>query len=304
MNNSEPSIIIAVNRFCEGFDDPRVDTCIYLDAVKSRSRIKFIQSSGRSLRKYEGKTCGNIMDCFSFNNDESKIKQISNMIIEYYLSLKHLDASNTDNDDNFDFLINNIRIDPNIQTVYLNNCISINVNSQSISSIEWHDLPKVIEAKLIEMFKSNKMTYKDAKQFIQCLKNKIIGKRDYFERCDSYHLPLDPNEHFGKSFNSWCDYLSIECDYYDLDECRDVIRQYLEDNRKLKRCRNNYNKMIVMLAELDNKFPPCDLWIDYYKQFDVKIESLDKILDEVFTTKQEQKKINVDDDYNPFLKLF
>lgn len=93
------SILFCANKHREGSDIPLLDACIFLDKVKERGAIPFIQSIGRTLRicpDTPSKTKGVIID--GFMKDENYEKDFVNKIIEYYLALENLcNISNNDN---------------------------------------------------------------------------------------------------------------------------------------------------------------------------------------------------------------
>lgn len=79
-------ILLCINRGREGSDIMNLDTAIYLDAVKKRSLLVALQTSGRVLRKdkKDKKSHGLIIDTF-INVDGIQIEQMTaKRIINYY----------------------------------------------------------------------------------------------------------------------------------------------------------------------------------------------------------------------------
>ena len=104
------------------------------------------------------------------------------------------------------------------------------------------------------------LTYQKAKKI---LKNyNLHSKEDYYNLCkNDTRLPQDPEEMFGKTFLGWFDYLGIEMQdyYYKIYEFREKINQYVKKN-------NIYEiKDLEIICKLDSKYPPYELWTEYYK---------------------------------------
>ena len=85
-------ILFCANKHREGSDIPKLDGCIFLDKVKKRSPIPFIQSIGRVLRKdpdNPAKVNGVIIDGYVKNNGGYE-REFIDKIIDYYLSIQNL----------------------------------------------------------------------------------------------------------------------------------------------------------------------------------------------------------------------
>jgi predicted helicase len=116
-------------------------------------------------------------------------------------------------------------------------------------------------------------TYEKAKKIISEKMIKIRNKDDYCKVCDiDVRLPKDPEERFKGKFD-WIDYLGINGNFYEYDECKEKINKYLTDNIELKKKSLNLDFICKELCKIDEKFPPYGLWIEYYK-----IKSLDNII--------------------------
>ena len=86
------SILFCANKHREGSDIKLLDACIFLDKVKDRSPIPFIQSIGRVLRicpDTPNKLSGIIIDGFVKENNSYE-KEFVNKIFDYYLSFRNL----------------------------------------------------------------------------------------------------------------------------------------------------------------------------------------------------------------------
>ena len=92
--------------------------------------------------------------------------------------------------------------------------------------------------------------------------NNIKTKEDYYALTLRLNkLPDDPEMAYKGVFTNWIDYLSIERVYYDLKTCKTKVQEYLANETSIDFELTNITKN---LKSLDNKFPPCDLWCDYY----------------------------------------
>jgi predicted helicase len=105
-------------------------------------------------------------------------------------------------------------------------------------------------------------SFEKAKQIIK--QNNVTTKSDYFELCRrDNRLSINPKEQYNAKFINWINYLSIEKKYYSLDECKQYVIHYLNEDI------NNYKHLdlsiiIKNLCIKDPKFPPNDLWDEYY----------------------------------------
>jgi hypothetical protein len=90
----------------------------------------------------------------------------------------------------------------------------------------------------------------------------FLSPEEYLLWCDKdLRLPKDPKLKFNEQFINWMDYLSIKNIYYNFETCIKKVNEYLLCNKINDIELNNIAKK---LKELDNNFPPYDLWKDYY----------------------------------------
>jgi hypothetical protein len=105
-------------------------------------------------------------------------------------------------------------------------------------------------------------TYEKAKKIIK--EKNIRGKEEYKLLCDiDSRLPLEPDTEYKGQFRNWIDYLGIPRDRYTLKVCREKIQEYTLQHPDIK----NYlelDRYCKMLCDLDPRFPPIGLWVDYY----------------------------------------
>jgi hypothetical protein len=90
----------------------------------------------------------------------------------------------------------------------------------------------------------------------------IKSKEEYYKLCeDNIKLSEEPEISYKGKFTNWIDYLSIKRVYYDLETCKSKVAEYLANGISIDFELTNITKNLKLL---DNKFPPCDLWCDYY----------------------------------------
>ena len=98
------------------------------------------------------------------------------------------------------------------------------------------------------------------------VENNIKSKESYYILCEKdKRLPKTPEDFFKERFMGWVDYLSIENIYYDLETCKNKVNSYLLLYPQLKNYYLDLYKLSNELCAIDPLFPPCELWIDYYK---------------------------------------
>jgi len=103
-------------------------------------------------------------------------------------------------------------------------------------------------------------SYEKAKKIIA--EHNVKTKEDYYALTLRLNkLPDDPETAYKGVFTNWIDYLSIQRVYYDLKTCKSKVDEYLANETSIDFELTNITRN---LKSLDNKFPPCDLWCDYY----------------------------------------
>jgi superfamily II DNA or RNA helicase len=129
------------------------------------------------------------------------------------------------------------------------------------------------------------ITYEKAKKII-AYKNNIKSKTDYYKLCDvDNRLSKEPEITFYGRFTGWVDYLGIERIYYNLEECKIKINEYLLLHHTLYQYWLDLSHVCNELCKIDTSFPPNELWVEYYNVKD---------LTEIITiTKKKKKKIGI-----------
>jgi len=261
------ALLLVVGRCREGFDDEKVDIGINLTPVKKRSEIVFIQETGRTLRLFQNKTQGIMLDSFTFEDEENKIEQICDIIIGYCLFLERLDEGFDINEEftryKESFSFNNGKI--TFKTPEGNE-IDFCIDSTSLKSINWTNLPETFTEKLKEKFYQNGISYEIAKKIIG---NKCSSKKDYFKLCEiDKRLPHNPEEVFEGQFKGWVDYLNIDVSkYYSKKECLEKINEFPEKIKIELITEFKYLELLKIIFNCDKKFPKpdIDIWVEIYK---------------------------------------
>ena len=115
------------------------------------------------------------------------------------------------------------------------------------------------------------ITYEKARKIIA--DKNIKSKESYYELCEKDNrLSSEPEIVFKGQFTNWIEYLSIERVYYDLETCKNKVGEYLSYETYINFELTNITKSLKIL---DDMFPPCDLWCEYYD-----INDLTEIIEE------------------------
>jgi len=187
---------------------------MFLDKVKNRGNIPFIQSIGRVLRlcpETPEKTKGIIIDCVA--NNDNYDKEFVDKILGYYIALENL-ADITDGSSNkyktYVKLMSKITFDKESDQIKFNignKTIEINCNK-----LEWDNIivkfNKVLKKKC-ELDKEEELI---ANYKLDVDKNKQLGiktKEQYQELIGKYDLTIDPEKFFVTIWKNWYDYLGI-----------------------------------------------------------------------------------------------
>lgn len=250
-------ILNVVGRCREGFNFERVDTCIHLDAVKERGDISFLQSSGRCLRKYKDKRYGNIIESFTYQDEDDKIKHIINKIIGYPLFIEliqymkkkdnvHLLNIKFDEDKKrMTFKIDDIKIESNIIC--------------DLKSFKWDLFTKEFKERLQkEVFKD--ITYDKMKLLLRDMNITFIQEYTNISRRNII-FPESPYDRFNinEDIFDWFDYLSIDTKVYNFKDIKDIIRT-VSRKKNIK----DVNKILDICCTRYDIFPSRDLCECYF----------------------------------------
>lgn len=225
------AIIFCAQKHREGSDIPNLEIGLFLDKVKNRGEVVFIQCIGRLLRidPLNKKKNGHIIDCVNIDeSDEYKMKNIIKKIISYYLRLYERtkpDIINSDNKfDTYCHILDNLQVLPDKQQVniLLKNDKKITIDMKqiiSIKSVEWKTFMPQFEQVMKDTFV---FTEKEEYLLFQKKVNDlgIKNKQEYFNVAlnteglyyinDIYKQVIDPSIEFSNYFKGWYDFLKVD----------------------------------------------------------------------------------------------
>ena len=115
---------------------------------------------------------------------------------------------------------------------------------------------------------STGITYEKARKIIA--DKNIKDKESYYKLCETDNrLSKEPDIIYKGQFTNWIDYLSIKRVYYELENCKSKINKYLTIFPEIKKNYLNLSIISKQLSEIDDKFPPYGLWVEYYNVKDL-----------------------------------
>jgi predicted helicase len=280
INNFERTkfgIITCVYCLSEGWDFPTLDAVVFAENMSSNIRI--VQSALRASRKNKNepdKITKIILpilnqDNWLDNNENSDLKKVKEIIYQIGLEdesivqkIKVLKMTiekkvEKDKDDNQEY-------------------------NRDLSNFGEYDeeLTKKIKLKTIKrtIFGTS---YEKARKII--FAKNIKNKEDYFNLSEKdIRLSDEPEITYKGEFKNWIEYLSIERIYYDYEECKKKVNEYLSLYPHIKNNFLDIYSICKELCKLDSKFPPNGLWIEYYDITDLK---------DIFKITNIKKKINL-----------
>lgn len=225
-------ILFCANKHREGSDIKKLDGCIFLDKVKNRSSIPFIQSIGRVLRKDNdnlNKTFGMIIDGYVKNNGGYE-KEFIDKIISYYLALQNLTDINEKvmetKYEKYIKLMNIIQFDKEKEVITMNlgnKKINIHCNRlpwEKIMSKFEPILQEKIKLSMDDNFRHKGKILKEKFGFHKNTDFVREYKKISQEDKEKYNLPDLEDDEFVDFLNkySWFDFSDIMHNFYSYDE--------------------------------------------------------------------------------------
>ena len=245
------SILFCAQKHREGSDIRLLDGCIFLDKVKDRGAIPFIQSIGRVLRLCQetpNKTKGIVIDGYVKDDNEYE-KIFIDKIIGYYIVL--LNLTNVDSDmnekpilDRYIQLLDIIKFDKVKELVEIKfGDINIRINCNKLN---WDEIICKFEPILqhkIHLSEKDKLLYDFNKLKTQVKQLNLSHMNDYNET----DLIANPNIVYCDFWISWYDFLGIdtcmfpptkelwviECKKYNIRTSNEYIRKAFKYNLPL-----------------------------------------------------------------------
>lgn len=253
---SKFGIITCVYCLGEGWDLPLLDGVVFAENMSSNIRI--VQSALRACRKNKNDIYKKMKIILPILNTDDWLEDTTNYDFKHVKKIiYHMGLEDKT-------IIQKISVFKlNLKTQILKSDKSEDDRSD-IDFGEYDDeLTEQIRLKNIERGEIGKISYNKAKKIVNI--NKIYCKSNYYKLCEEDNrLPIEPEDYFKTNFKGWIDYLNIEPIYYDLEECKRKINEYLTLYPNFK---NKHFKLINIcdeICKIDKLFPPNDLWTDYY----------------------------------------
>jgi len=162
------------------------------------------------------------------------------------------------------------------------NDININIQLTTLRNFKWKDVDSELKRQIRNNFYRNGIGYETVRGIIRNYELKPVIKSEYYELVKKDdRLPEEPEIVFRGQFTNWVDYLSIERKFYDIYTCKNKCSYYLKNKNIEIKNQFNYAYVCEQLCEIDEMFPPNEMWIDYYQV---------KNLSDIFNIKPHKKK--------------
>lgn len=266
------AIMVCVNRYREGSDIPNLDCGIYLDAVRNRSILVAMQTSGRVVRPDDlnRKQTGTIIDMFITQPNKSANQMTIDKILGYYDQIINLSENlvelQQDSDEKYKTYYKYKRLlmmthydeDSNEIQIKINSKSKIRFKVQLIDkTLDWSFIKDTLEMNIkkkcdINAYLEITMNFKLLKKKIDC---EILNPADWsrwYDKISREHRDLIPgNKIKCKKFNkywehrNWFQALQIENRFYR------TIEELSKNVGKTIRNMDEYYE----LAEEDEKMP-------------------------------------------------
>ena len=235
------AIMFCAMKHREGSDIQKLDCCIFLDKVKNRSPIPFIQSIGRVLRQdlsCPEKQCGYIIDGIvkeETTTSEEYDRIVVDKIFGYYFALANLSPEN-DNDkfDQYAKLRDIVQFNKEEEVINLKlHNLTIPIKCKKL---EWKNIVSKFDKVLQNMIKITPeeallIEYNNLKLKIQ--KKHFDDKISYLEYANKKNLELEPNKKYYLFWTNWYDFLGTDINIYPKD-INIVIELCKKNNIKTK----------------------------------------------------------------------
>jgi hypothetical protein len=254
------SILFCANKHREGSDIKLLDCCIFLDKVKDRGSIPFIQSIGRTLRicpDTVNKTKGVIIDGFIKDNNGYE-KNFVDKIIGYYIALENINNLQEDKFNQYIKIMDIVKFDKEQKIINMNN-LKINCNR-----LDWDNIiskfENVLENKLNvtpeEAFNLHINKIKSLEQF----KNPENDFWKEYKKLDhsSLGIPEDIYEPYKEIWDTktWYDILGFKDKYISLENFKNNFCKKYPGVEKI-------NKSIYKKVKLEFNLP--NYPFEYYR---------------------------------------
>lgn len=255
---SKYGIITCVYCLGEGWDFPLLDCVVFSENMTSVIRI--VQSSLRACRKNKNepnkiaKIILPVLDNDDWLSDEnSDLKKVREVI--YQIGLED------------ETITQKIKV-YKVVSITTNNNLIKSKKSNEIGTYD-EELTEKIKLKTVKRTDLPYYSYDKAKRII--LDKNIKTKEEYFELCkQDNRFPSSPEIVYKNLFNNWIEYLNIERKYYNLEDCKNKVGEYLQKNINIRKIYLDLSQVSKELCKIDELFPPSELWTEYYNVRDLR----------------------------------
>ena len=288
-NKKDNALIFCASKFREGSDIPYLTCCLFLDKVKNRGEIPFIQCISRVLRKDKDnlKDHGHIIDGTE-ENDDDRIKTITNKLLRYYLHLFEIAKSDLEMSDVYvmenklelyDKIMKSLQLVPAEKRIYIkldnNKKITLDLENVDIKTMEWRKIipnfDQVLKNTLIlseyEEYlafqkKVNSVKIKNVKQYDE----KWLEYGFYTIEGNGNKIKIDPRATFGSYFKNWYDFLNINtCNFIkDKKEWKETCSQLGINSENYDEKVKYYDFLPVMPEEFYIPFSSVFVELSYF----------------------------------------
>lgn len=265
-------IMFCAQKHREGSDIFKLDGCIFLDKVKNRSPIPFIQSIGRVLRKEKDpkstKTSGFVIDGV-VKDDKEYEKNIVDKILGYYFALADLasidDIGRDKTESNYSRyikLMDLIEFEPDEKKIKLKlDKTKIEINCKRL---DWANIVKNFEPileKKVGLSEDDKLKAEFESLKKKVSKKKFSSMKEYIEWAKKYDYELEPQVKYSKLWINTYDFLSIDTSkYVDKNKFKKICLKF--DITDIK----NLNKIAGVYSNIPHD--PCEFYrINNFDEF-------------------------------------
>lgn len=249
-DKEDNAIMFCASKFREGSDIPYLSCCMFLDKVKDRGELPFIQCIGRVLRKdtEKLKEYGHIIDGCTEQDDEGKMKGIINKLLRYYLQLYEISKSDFETitsqtgelSENklltYDKIMRSLRLEAEEKKIYIDlendKKITLDLDNVDLKTMEWN---KIIPN--FDKILKNTLIMCDYEEFMALKKRvKQLGIKnvyDYDKCWQKYKLftlndkeeieKIEPKIRFNTYFKNWYSFLDRDTSKFIKD--KEIWRQ-------------------------------------------------------------------------------
>ena len=249
-NKAKFGIICCVYCLGEGWDFPKLDGVVFAENMSSDIRI--VQSSLRAIRKNEEepnkitKIILPILNKVSIltDNDNDDFKKVKAVII-------HIGLEDESICQKIKVLIMDVKKQKPKKEIKPTEIIEFGIYDPELTQkLKLETLSRIAFG----------ISYEEARKIIA--EKNIKSKEEYYKLCeDNIKLSKEPEIIYKGKFTNWIDYLSIKRVYYDLETCKSKVNEYVSNKTHFDIELINETKSLKLK---DNKFPPYDLWCEYY----------------------------------------